>query len=306
MQYSILPVAWTPDSPSKRSYGEETPLQRRKQLALRLAGVCFILWLLILVGNVLFAPPPVDPSQPADDPSKYKFILHHTYEHCDESKYPAHWRHSPARWRESFPEATYRCWTDKDARELVAREEPALLQTFDAYPNKIQRVDVVRYVILKKFGGLYTDLDMVPTPDLVRVVRVQMQQAKPHSAVLFSSKLSAWWQPPSFQITNAIMLAPTPGSRFFDHVLSGLAEALTSTPTLSWLFGNYFFVLSTTGSRYLNLRYLNYAQRDDVYVFPRTLTQQGIIHLKGSSWHSPGLFSTVMRKYIHHLLDDRN
>lgn len=62
-------------------------------------------------------------------------------------------------WRDLNPGWAWRLWTDVDNREFVAREYPGLLALYDAYPFPIQRVDMVRYLILQRHGGLFVDLD---------------------------------------------------------------------------------------------------------------------------------------------------
>jgi mannosyltransferase OCH1-like enzyme len=52
-------------------------------------------------------------------------------------------------------------WTDDRARAFIAEEYPCFLEIFDSYPYPIQRADVIRYLILAYFGGIYIDLDNV-------------------------------------------------------------------------------------------------------------------------------------------------
>ena len=54
---------------------------------------------------------------------------------------------------------TLRLHTDADNRRLVQERYPQLLDQFDRYGSNIQRADMIRYVILYEFGGIYADLD---------------------------------------------------------------------------------------------------------------------------------------------------
>jgi len=63
-------------------------------------------------------------------------------------------------WRRLHPDWQYRLWTDVDLRALVASDFPDFLEFFDGFSHPICRADAGRYLILKKFGGLYADLDM--------------------------------------------------------------------------------------------------------------------------------------------------
>jgi mannosyltransferase OCH1-like enzyme len=47
------------------------------------------------------------------------------------------------------------------SRDFIAKEYPWFLSTYDGYAFPIQRVDTVRYFILRHYGGIYLDLDNV-------------------------------------------------------------------------------------------------------------------------------------------------
>jgi mannosyltransferase OCH1-like enzyme len=47
------------------------------------------------------------------------------------------------------------------SRDFIATEYPWFLSTYDGYSLPIQRVDTVRYFILRHYGGIYLDLDNV-------------------------------------------------------------------------------------------------------------------------------------------------
>lgn len=49
----------------------------------------------------------------------------------------------------------HRFWTDDNIRQLIQKQYPWFLDTFDEYPYPIQRVDAGRYFILYHYGGVY-------------------------------------------------------------------------------------------------------------------------------------------------------
>jgi hypothetical protein len=63
-------------------------------------------------------------------------------------------------WRRHNPGAAIKVWTLDEGRELIARHVPELLGHWDAFPFLIQKVNVLRMVILHAAGGVYLDLDM--------------------------------------------------------------------------------------------------------------------------------------------------
>ncbi|GAA5483824.1 glycosyltransferase [Haloferula sargassicola] len=65
----------------------------------------------------------------------------------------------------------YRFWTDEDLLALVEEEFPEFIDCYLDYDQPIKRVDAARYLILKRHGGLYVDLDFVclkPFDDLLK------------------------------------------------------------------------------------------------------------------------------------------
>ena len=62
-------------------------------------------------------------------------------------------------WKRLHPDWEYRLWTDEENRDLIKKEYPWFLETYDGYPEGIYRADAARYFILYHCGGLYADLD---------------------------------------------------------------------------------------------------------------------------------------------------
>lgn len=54
------------------------------------------------------------------------------------------------------------------SREFIEVYYPDFLGTYDGYAYPVQRVDSVKYFILRHYGGIYIDLDNVghPIPSL--------------------------------------------------------------------------------------------------------------------------------------------
>src|SRR6266480_6157505 len=51
------------------------------------------------------------------------------------------------------PQYEYRFWNDRNAEEFVAREFPEMLDTWNSYRYRIQKVDSLRYMVLYAYGG---------------------------------------------------------------------------------------------------------------------------------------------------------
>jgi hypothetical protein len=101
------------------------------------------------------------------DAESFPHVIHQSYK-TDEL--PPHWRDTPATWREFHPEYEYRFWTDEDNRRLVETQYPHLLDAYDAFPYGIERADLARLLVLHAHGGVYADLDLLPTRSLDSII----------------------------------------------------------------------------------------------------------------------------------------
>jgi mannosyltransferase OCH1-like enzyme len=68
-----------------------------------------------------------------------------------------------ARYQEAVlkyhPEWSYKLWTDEDNIALLRENYPDMEKVYFGMPQPAMRADLMRYVYMEKFGGLYLDLD---------------------------------------------------------------------------------------------------------------------------------------------------
>ncbi len=76
------------------------------------------------------------------------------------SEIPHRWRDCSESWKAHHPNWEHRLWTDEDVDNFVKVHHPGLRGVLDSFPYAIQRVDMMRYLILSVYGGVYVDLDM--------------------------------------------------------------------------------------------------------------------------------------------------
>ena len=62
-------------------------------------------------------------------------------------------------WFRCLPHWKHVLWTDDDIRELFATRRPELVPVLNSYPYGVEMADVIRYLALHEFGGLYADMD---------------------------------------------------------------------------------------------------------------------------------------------------
>lgn len=61
--------------------------------------------------------------------------------------------------KEQNPDWEYHLWNGKEMEELVSNHFPEYKDMYNGFSYNVQRWDTIRYMILNKYGGVYTDLD---------------------------------------------------------------------------------------------------------------------------------------------------
>jgi hypothetical protein len=85
---------------------------------------------------------------------------------------PDHWAPSLASWKRLHPDWQVILWTDQTLREFVRETFPDRLKHYDSFKDNIQRVDMGRYCLLEKFGGVWCDLDIEPTRNMDNLLKL--------------------------------------------------------------------------------------------------------------------------------------
>jgi len=100
------------------------------------------------------------------DPSKFigkcvPKIIHQTWKTNIEEDLPPSVLQSSKEWKEMNPDWEYRLWNDSEVRDFVAKDYPNLLDMYD-HIEPVQRADLFRYLVILRYGGLYSDSDTSP------------------------------------------------------------------------------------------------------------------------------------------------
>lgn len=106
-------------------------------------------------------------------------------------------------------------WNGRMCYTLLEQYYSWFIPTFKSYKYPIQRADAIRYFILRKFGGLYTDLDS----ENIQPLEPLWQRFRRADAVIAKEKMPLIHYKP----TNAIMMA-RPGSEFMTFMSENLAR----------------------------------------------------------------------------------
>ncbi|CRG86977.1 Mannosyl phosphorylinositol ceramide synthase SUR1 [Talaromyces islandicus] len=71
----------------------------------------------------------------------------------------AQWMRLRASCLDRHPGWIQKLWSASESREFIQREYPWFLPTYDSYRYPIQRVDALKYFVLRHYGGFYIDFD---------------------------------------------------------------------------------------------------------------------------------------------------
>lgn len=117
----------------------------------------------------------------------------------------------------------YRFWTDDDLDSFIRECYSAYHERWKALNKPIKKVDVARYFILHRFGGVYADLDFVFTDCIDSLF-------KDESDLYFYQSTQARVKKWSF-LGNAWMAA-TPGKEFWLEAVDFMLALPVNTPVL--------------------------------------------------------------------------
>jgi mannosyltransferase OCH1-like enzyme len=159
-------------------------------------------------------------------------IIHQTAP-SDETKWESVWKKCQDSWKTLHPDFDYRFWSDEDMEKVVKEEYPDFYEsTFSKYPHKIQKIDAFRPLVLKKYGGVYADMDFECINRFVDD--------------LPSDKVSAgeaiYEHDEGFQ--NALMISPKEHP-FWDFFIEDMKTAFVEKSENE--LGKFSYVLNTTG-----------------------------------------------------------
>ena len=214
-------------------------------------------------------------------------IIHQTWKTSD---VPEKWKKSPEEWKRLHPEWEYKLWTDNDNRNLIKDFFPDFLSIYDSFKYNIQRADMIRYFILYKYGGVYSDLDVYPCKNIEPYISSSsvFEHSSEECYLVYGANSKSHF---TRSITNCFMVSKPKATiwlKVFDELQKGLPW---------YIFGKHFIVLCSTGPLMLDKVVREKADKT-VGVLPRklftptpyeqTISENEIVlkSLEGKSWNS--------------------
>ncbi|PWN34357.1 uncharacterized protein FA14DRAFT_148726 [Meira miltonrushii] len=167
------------------------------------------------------------------------------------------------------PDWQFKLWEDEEAGKFVNTQFPHLFETYINYPLEIQRSNVLRYLVLDKFGGVYLDLDLR--------CRVPLDGLRNETFLTPPANPSG--------INNAF-IASIPNHPFWTHVQDYLI-----TFNLDWFNSPYITNMFSTGCHFLSTMHRLYGDQPSLAIMDQANKLNGHVqtplfeHLGASSWH---------------------
>ncbi|KAI6357310.1 hypothetical protein MCOR25_007697 [Pyricularia grisea] len=85
--------------------------------------------------------------------------IYHNWKDPESKELPEDWAAARQTCIDQNPGWDVKIWHSQDSLAFIANEYPWFLSTYEGYKYPIQRVDVMRYFLIRKYGGIYIDLD---------------------------------------------------------------------------------------------------------------------------------------------------
>ena len=163
-------------------------------------------------------------------------------------------------WRAKHPTWVFELWDDARSNALVQEQYSKLWPMYESLPYLTQRVDVIKYLVLYAFGGVYIDFDcecLKPIDSLLtHPVCIGLE---PRDEVLHREF--------PFFLGSAYMSA-TPQTPFFRATIEK-CEAQLQLLTPRWPeLSKYDYVMETTGPTLINRVYHDFEEKEQVKLLP--------------------------------------
>lgn len=179
-------------------------------------------------------------------------IIHQTYKnHC----LPKTYKMCQDEIKRLHPGFEYRFYTDEDIDRIIKSEFPHYYKKFNELPRMIMKIDMFRYFLMYKYGGLYADMDylMCRPFDLL------------HKKVVIPCNRENKIGEPTC-LGNCVF-ASEPNHPFWRTLIDSLFEI----DRKNLPFSGFDNVIKSTGPVFVFNMYNKYSNKNDIYVPERML-----------------------------------
>ena len=208
---------------------------------------------------------PMQSVERLDPVNNFPRIIHQVW---DSGVFPEEWREAQQSCRNLYPNYRYMLWSFADTEKLIREEHPWLLSTWNSYPYDMQRVDLVKYLALYHYGGVYLDSDVSCVENFDSYI--QNLSSNVHTVVRPSYPawygLDTFWSKPRSPLMWSVLVNAPYANR--------------------WYGVTYTTVMFGAGTVYFGLSLNSYPCQSHIHVVPNEFfTEKYFFHHHASSWH---------------------
>lgn len=208
----------------------------------------------------------------------------------EQKEIPDEWKESRDNWIKYHPDYLYILFNKKLCRDFIDKYENSFLDTYDKFEYNIQRIDIIRYIVLKHIKSIYCDLDCAPMGQITDYVKGKGIGQFP----LFESG----WFSNNFMISDTTI--QTKKELIWDMFLR-----YSKRPYKSYIFGKHLKVMFSSGPAMIT-EAIKACQHEIVklplidFNTDKIYNSQGFLkNLSGRSWQGAD------SKLLMHLFDNR-
>lgn len=169
---------------------------------------------------------------------------------------PTYFRVLGDTWKEHHADWHYEFWDNDKMNGFLEEHYPHYLPFYQDFKYNVQRWDVIRYLILYKFGGMYVDFDyecIMPMDPLLKGKLCCFSMEPKEHAVIFNKE----------SYFNNALMAVVPGHPFMLEIIKRVFKK-----DAGFYEDKMMEVLQTTGPLMLMDVYEQYLEKEEIYLIP--------------------------------------
>ena len=167
-------------------------------------------------------------------------------------------------------------WDDNKMRQFIKKYYTWFLKTYDGYKYNIQRCDSWRYFVLYHYGGIYSDLDIIPKKMISNIDKIDLLIPETQNTNLNLYR---------YNLTNSFLISSKNNSFMF-YCMNNLEKAKNK-----FNFLPHLHIMYSTGPAFISLNYESFFKKKKKYsILSKEYFNPGskslFIHTEGCSWHN--------------------
>lgn len=172
-------------------------------------------------------------------PEKYKFIID--------------------QWKITNPQLDIRFYTDEDNSRFIENYFPQFKEVLDRFEKKIMKLDFIRLLYLYEFGGIYSDIDVLPLKNISKILDLN------DVVICEEDRRNGKNFGVDYILSNAVIISK-PKADFIGYLIDSIVEMSKKIPSNV----DNTSVLNFTGPLFFNNQHKSYDHKDTVTILDST------------------------------------